>query len=194
MRLDAAFGIDLEEQFGRTRQHDRIAERHQRTVFHRLARGQRIEGGQRIAGPLRTDREGEVGLVAVAGAQVIMEALEALFIVLERPGGASIEDRPVRRGRVGMDIFFGRRFVEDAQAEQRRAAALRQQGNELGLKQVARFVGKIAGEPFAGVMRRLRGLQRRQEILRGPGRDDFGRAVKDELARALVVAKDCGGQ
>ena len=68
--------VDLEEQLRRARQHDRIAQRDQRAVFHRLARDQRGEGGERITAPAGLDREGQVRLVAVALAQMPVHAVE----------------------------------------------------------------------------------------------------------------------
>ena len=93
--LDEAFRVDLEEQLRRTRQHDRIAQADQRAVFHRLARNQRGEGGERITAPAGFDREGQIDLVAVALAQMPVHAVESRLVVGERPCRPGIEDRSV---------------------------------------------------------------------------------------------------
>ena len=194
MRLDPAVAVDLEEQFGRTRQDHRTTEIDQCAVFHRLPRRQRVEGRQRVAGPFCLDRKGQVRLVAVALAQMPVHAVETFLVVLERPGRAYPDDRSVGlRPPVLRQRLIGR-AVEDAEHHQRRAPVLRDDRRQLRLQQIARLVGKITGQPLSRVVRFLRGLQRRKKILDLLRDDDLSRTVEEHFVAGKVVAEeDVGG-
>ena len=167
MRLDPAFGVDGEEQFGRTRQHDRLAEAEQRAVADRLTLGQRVESRQRLARPVSVDRKGQIALVAVALADMAMQPRKFLRIDVERPCGLGVEDRAVAGGLPRLWPLAVGRGVEHAEADERRAAVSGQERHELRLQQVACFVGEIAGQPFAGLVCRLRRGQSLSELFRG---------------------------
>jgi hypothetical protein len=189
MRLDHAVGIDGEEQLGRARQDDRLTKRHQRAVFHRLALDQRVESSKRIARPAGTHREGEVRLVAVALAQMPVQARETPFIILERPLGPGVEDRAVaRRPARHRTVVLGR-AVEDAEANERRAPALGQQRSKFRLEQVAGLIGEIAGKPFAGFARCFGRVERGKIFFGGMRGDDVARHVEAQLAAGEIVAK-----
>lgn len=55
--------------------------------MHGLAADERPEGRAGVAFPFCLDRHGQIGLVAVALAQVVMKAVEAVPIGFEIPGG-----------------------------------------------------------------------------------------------------------
>src|SRR5690606_38445629 len=88
MRLDPAVAGGPAEEFRRTREDDGPAEIDQRAVMNRLAGDERPEGGARIAAPAAGDRHGQVRLIDVAAAQVIVQAVEALPVGVEIPAGA----------------------------------------------------------------------------------------------------------
>ena len=166
MGLDPALGVDLEEQFRRARQHHRPAERDQRAILHRLALDQRVEGVERLAGPVRAHRKGQVapdssrpGAGAGAGARSGARSR------LRRPCRAGVEDRAVGGGIAGRQPVAVGRLVEHAEADQRRAPSLGQQRPELRFEQVAGLVGEIAGQPFARFVRLLGRVERGEEIL-----------------------------
>ncbi len=135
------------------------------------------------------DREGEIGLVAVAFAQMPVHAVEAFPVILERPAGARLEDRPVGGSGRERRLIAVRRAVEDAEAGKRRAAAFRQKRRELRLQQITRLVGKIAGKPFAGMSRGFGGFERGEEIGRRFGCKNFFGRLEQEFAPGSVVAE-----
>ena len=164
-RFDDAVRVDLEEQFRRARQHDRIAQRNQRAVFDRLARGQRGEGRERIAVHPACDRKGQVDLIAVAFAQMPVNAPESLA----RSRRTTMPAGHRRSGRWRAAPRFAaatavRRAVEHAEAHERRPAAFGEQRLELRLEQIAGFIGEIAGQPFAAAARRFGLVERGSEV------------------------------
>ena len=173
---------------------DRAAEIDQRAVFHRLARGQRVEGGQRVAGPLGLDRKGQVRLIAVALAQMPVQAVEALLVVLERPGRADAEDRPVgRRPAVLRQARSptGRRRRRGTTSGVRRSSG--HERRELRLEQIAGFVGEIAGQPFACSCAFCAAFERRKKSSAVSATMIFARLLEQHLAAGEVVAEEDEG-
>ena len=138
---------------------------------------------ERIAGPFGLDREGEVGLVAVAFAQMPVHARRSAgFVVGERPVGLRIEDRPVGRRRGGSAAArcpTGRRTRRSSISGVRRPSG--SSGCELRLEQIAGLVGEIAGQPFAGAARRFC-------LRRARGEESAGVMRLDDLRRLLRTA------
>ena len=159
-------------------------------VFHLLPHGQRIETGQRIAAPFGLDRKGQVALVAVALPEMPVQRFEAPAIVLERPGGAHAMDRTVGgRPAIGGPRGIGR-AVEDAEHHQRRVAFRGYDAGEFRLQKVAGLVGKIAGEPFPGLMRALCFLQGWEEVVGLVRHDDPGGLVEEHFVAGEIVAEE----
>lgn len=76
MRLDPAVAVDIEEELRRAEKLWAV-QRDESAVAHRLALDQRPEGGERVTVPAGADRHGEVGLIAVALPEMLVQAVEA---------------------------------------------------------------------------------------------------------------------
>ena len=140
------------------------------------------------------DRKGQVALVAIAFANVVMELRKAFCVVFARPGGPGIEDRTVGGRRAALRQGLFNRSVEHAQANKRSAASARQQRDKFRLEQIAGLIGEIASQPFACIGCCLCGFQRRQKIPRLMRHYDFSRMVENELTRGLIISENCRGQ
>src|SRR5690606_5113812 len=173
-RLDPAVSGNLEEKLRRARQNDGTGKIDKGRIAHRLTLHQPFEEPERIALPARRNGEGEIALIAIAHADVVMQAGKALFILGQAPGGRGIKQQRLGRLRRRLRRQF-RRAVENTKAKKRRAAIFRQVRDKGGIEQIARLVGDVARQPLSAAPELFRLPQRRNEL--------FGLLCKENVLR-----------
>ena len=116
-----------------------------------------------------------------------------MLIVRERPCGPRVKNRPIGRLRNFRLRRAIRGTVEHTEADKRRAASHRQERAQLWFKQIAGFVGEIAGKPFALTSRVLRLLQGAVETFGRIGGDDLPRLDEQRFIAGEIVAEEYEG-
>jgi hypothetical protein len=198
--------VERDEQLGREAQQPVRAVGHHPTVSGPRLRADRRVERQRIAAPAPRKRQGQVGLVDVAGDDRLAEPGERGQISADRQLRLERADlRPSTRRGVGGEPFghrVGGDFLpscERAEPDQRpaRAGSRRGERSEPRLERQAGFVGDVSGKGTALFRQRLDPRQRGRHVLRSPRHDDFERiAIEPWRARALaarVVEQNEGG-
>jgi hypothetical protein len=147
-----ACALAFDEKFGRAGQDGAPGVADEGAVADGLGRAQAAVEGRRVAEKLAAQRKGEVDLVAVAVGDVLADARDVFQVVVfadagrEAAGTADVRPGPARQPGVAGRVVQPFAVFEDPAGEQG-AMIGGQQGQQVRLDGVAKFVGGGEGDP-----------------------------------------------